>query len=71
MPEILLIEKLLDREGRRQEVEVAHSDAGLADRLRDLVPVPQLLLEVCAELVLDHELRLGEGNESLHDALRE
>ena len=63
--EVALVEELVHRERRRQEVELAHPLAGSADVGRDLVTVPELGLEVRDELVVDHELRLRERREPL------
>ena len=71
MAKLPLGEEVLDRERVRQQVERAEPDARLADRLRDLVAVPQLRLEVGTELVVDHEPRARERNEPLDDHARE
>ena len=71
MAQLALGEQVLDGERVRQEVERAEPDAGVADRLGDLVPLPELGLEVGLELVVDDQARAGERHEPLDDVARE
>ena len=70
MPQVALVEVLVHRERRRQEVELLHPLAGRTDVGSDLVAVPELGLEVGDELVVDHELRLRQGCEPLEHLAR-
>jgi hypothetical protein len=67
VPEVALVEVLVDGEGRREEIEFLHALAGGADVRGHLVAVPELGLEIGEELVVDHELRLRERGEPLED----
>ena len=70
MAQVALVEVLVHRERRRQEVELLHPLAGRADVGGDLVAVPELGLEVGDELVVDHELRLRQRREPLEHLAR-
>ena len=70
MAKVALVEELVHRERRRQQVELAHPLAGGADVGGDLVAVPELRLEVGDELVVDHELRLRERRQPLEHLCR-
>ena len=60
MPQVAIVEQVVDRERRRQQAELVDACARKLD-LRGLrVAVPELGLEVAAEFVLDHEPRGGE-----------
>ena len=67
MTEVALVQDLVHRERRRQQVELAHPLAGSGDVGRELVAVPELGLEIREELVVDHELRLRERCQPLED----
>ena len=71
VPELALVQEVLDRERRGEEVEVAHPLAGGDDLLGHLVALPELRLEVGEELVVDHELRAGEREHALDDRVGE
>ena len=71
MAQLALGEEILDRERVRQEVERAEPHAGVANRLGDLVSLPQLGLEVGLELVVDDQSRARERHEALDDVARE
>ena len=63
--EVALIEVLLDRERRGQEVHRVETLAGDRQRLGNLVAIPQLGFEVGVPNVVDHEVALGEWREAL------
>ncbi len=54
MAEITRLEDLLDREGRRKQIEGREPLAGVRDLQRVLVAVPQLGGQVVAVFVRDH-----------------
>jgi hypothetical protein len=58
------------RERRGQEIELLHAAAGLGELDRVLVAVPELGLQVGHELVVDHQLRLGERRQALEHVRR-
>ena len=65
VPQLALVEQVLDRERRRQQAERVEPHADLADLLGQLVARPELRLEVGAELVVDHEPRRRERQQAL------
>jgi len=65
--EVALVEVVLDRERRGQEVERVEPLARARQALRHLVAVPQLRLEVGVPDVVDHEVALGERREPFRD----
>ena len=69
MAEVAAREVLLDRERRREQVELVEPAPGLADVGRDLVAAPELRLEVGMPVVVDHEARRRERLEPLVDRL--
>ena len=68
--QVALVEVLVHGERRGEEVELVHPLPCRADVGGDLVAVPELGLEIGDELVVDHELRLGERREALEDVGR-
>jgi hypothetical protein len=69
VPEVAAGEVLLDRERRRQQVELVEPAARGGDVGRDLVAAPELRLEVGVPVVVDHEPRGRERLEALVDLL--
>ena len=69
--QVVLVDELLDGERGREQPELVEPPAGLGDRIRDLVAVPQLRLEIGPELVVDHEPRAREGREPPDDSFGE
>ena len=62
MPQVALVEQVVDRERRRQQAELVDPRAGELDLRGVRVAVPELGLEVAAEVVLDHEARVASGS---------
>jgi len=65
--EVALAEELLERERVWQQAELVQALSGLLDLVRDLVAVPELRLEVGAELVVDHEAGSRDREQLLDD----